>query len=293
MARETAVGINDDFSSGQSRVADGTADNESSGGIDENLCINKHIRRDNGLDNIFDHILADLLERNVGIVLCGNDYGVNILCLAVLIFHGYLGFAVGTEIRKCAVLSDLCKLLCEPVSQRYGQRHKLGGLGAGKAEHHTLIARADLIERVVLAVLVLVAFVYAHSDIRGLLIKRSEHRAALRVEAVGGVVVADVVDHLAGDRAEIDLCCGGDLAHNVDDAGGHGGFAGDVRAAVLSENAVEHSVGNFIADLVGMSLGNGFGCKQIFSHTIISQKNYALRPKGVQKYSSFGKYRRI
>jgi len=65
----------------------------------------------------------------------------------------------------------------EFVGQRDGSRHQLGGLVAGIAEHHALIAGAALVN--------------ALSDIARLLVDGGNDRTGVGVKAVQGVVVAD------------------------------------------------------------------------------------------------------
>ena len=258
---KAAVGVNNDLSAGQTRVADGAADDESAGGIDKNLGIPEQLRRNDGIDHIRDHILADLLARHIGVVLGRYDDRVHTHCLAVLILHGHLRFAVGTQIGQRAVLAHLGELLGELVRQRDRQRHQLGRFVAGVAEHHALVAGADEVVDVGFAVLVLKALVHAHGDIRRLAVERGQHGAACGVKAIVGVGVADVLDHPARHSGDVHLRGGGDFAHDVHNAGGDGRFAGNMRFAVLRENAVEDRVGYFVTDLVGMSLGHRFGCK--------------------------------
>ena len=54
------------------------------------------------------------------------------------------------------------------MCKRNRQRHKLLGFVAGVSEHDTLVAGADLIVRVILAVAKLIALVNPHCDIRRL-----------------------------------------------------------------------------------------------------------------------------
>ena len=84
--------------------------------------------------------------------------------------------------------------LGDPVREHDRERHELLGLGAGVAEHHPLVAGADLVERVVVAVLHLVRGVDALRDVRRLLVDRDHDAARVGVEAVLGAVVADLAD---------------------------------------------------------------------------------------------------
>ena len=71
----------------------------------------------------------------------------------------------------------------ELVRQHDRERHQLGRLVAGVAEHHALIARALLLG---------VGFVDAHGDIRRLLVEVDAYCAGVSVES--GLIVWDHVD---------------------------------------------------------------------------------------------------
>ena len=146
-----------------------------------------------------------------------------------------------------------------------GQGHQLGRLVAGVAEHHALIAGA-VVQLVVAGFLGFQGLVHAQGDVAGLLVDVGDDGAGVAVEAIGGVVVADIADHLAGDLGDVHIAGGGDLAHDVDQARGSGGLAGHAAIGILLENGVQNGVADLVADLIGMSLGNGFGSKQMLCH---------------------------
>ena len=96
-----------------------------------------------------------------------------------------------------------------------------GGLVAGVAEHHALVARARN------------GIVGAERDVRALGVDARDHAAGVAVKAVLGAVVADFADDAAGDALDVDIAAGRDLAHDMDKAGGAGGLAGHARAGVF------------------------------------------------------------
>ena len=137
------------------------------------------------------------------------------------------------------------------MGQADGHGHQLRGLIAGIAKHHALVAcTADLI-------------VGAEGDIGALAVHIGDDGAGVGVKAELGAGVA-----------EIDITVGGDLAHDVDHAGRGTGLAGHAGLGVVGQDLVEDGIGDLIADLVGMSLGNGLGSKQtmlchkIFLHSV-------------------------
>ena len=201
-------------------------------------------------------------------MLGGDHHGVHAGGLAVvIIFHGDLRLAVGAQIGQQTLLAHVGQALGHLVGQRDGQRHQLGGLVAGVAEHHALIAGA-VVQLIVAGFLGLQRLVHAQRDVAGLLVDVGDDGAGIAVKAVGGVIVADVADHFAGDLGDVHIAGGGDLAHNVDQTGGSGGLAGHAAIGILLKNGVQNGVADLVADLIGMSLGNGFGSKQMLCHNL-------------------------
>ena len=94
--------------------------------------------------------------------------------------------------------------------------------------------------------------------------------ACVAVKAVLGAVVADVQHHLTGDLGDVHVAAGGDLTHDVDEAGGGAGLAGHAAIGVLLEDRVQHRVADLVADLVGMPFGNGLRGKQMSCHNFFS-----------------------
>ena len=190
--------------------------------------------RDDRLYDLLDHVLADLLERDLRAVLGGDDHRVHAHRLVLLVvLDRDLALAVRAEIVEHTVLAHLGEAFCQLVRQRDGQRHELGRLVARIAEHHALIARTDREVGVGRALLALERVVNAQRDIRGLLVDCGQHRAGVAVKAVLRAVIADLADGVAHDLGNVHIAGGRDLAHDLHHAGGAGGLAGDARIGVL------------------------------------------------------------
>jgi flagellar motor component MotA len=114
---------------------------------------------------------------------------VSIIRLAVHIADGDLRLGVGAQPGQAAVAAQHRLALDQAVRQVDRQRHQHRRLVAGVAEHQALVAGA-LVEVVV------VGLVHALGDVRALLVVGHQHGAALVVDAVLGVVVADALQHL-------------------------------------------------------------------------------------------------
>ncbi len=110
------------------------------------------------------------------------------------------------------------------MRQRDRQRHQLGGVLDGVAEHQALVARALEVQRVLLALDArLVGGVDALGDVGRLRADADVHAAGGAVEALVRRVVADLEDavaHGVGDVGERFLRGGRDLADDVHLAGG-------------------------------------------------------------------------
>ena len=266
MTAHAAVGINDDLSAGQTAVTLWTADNKASGWVDEDLGIVAHqFLWNDGVDDMFLDVSADLLHLNIWRMLVGDDDGFNSNRNIVFILDGYLGLAVWTQIRQGAVFAYLCQTFCQLVCQRNRQRHQLWGIVAGKAEHHALVAGAV----VLLAAGSFFCFqrlVNAHGDVAGLFVNRGDNAAGIAVKAEFCTVVADFADDFACQMRDIDIAVGADLTHNHDHTGGNGSFAGNTAVRVFFEDSVEHCIGDLVTDFVGMSFGDRLGGKEIFCH---------------------------
>ena len=100
---------------------------------------------DAGQDDGLDDVGAQLLGADVGIVLRGDHDGADALGHAALVLDGDLGLAVGPQVVQLAALAHLGQAARHAVGQGDGQRHQLRRLAAGEAEHHALVARAQLL----------------------------------------------------------------------------------------------------------------------------------------------------
>jgi len=136
-------------------------------------------------------------------------------------------------------------------------RHEHVGFVGGIAEHQTLIAGT-----LFLATLP----VHALVDVGRLLAQGIEHRAGVAVEADVRMGVADLDHRVADQLFVVDRGGGGDLAGQDDHAGLGQGLAGDPGMGILTDDFVEHGIGNLIADLVGMAFGDRFGREQEVAH---------------------------
>ena len=207
------------------------------------------------IDNVLLHRGAKLFGGYRIGVLRGNDDRLQALRLAVHVFHAHLGLAIGPQKIDHARAPRLAQPAHQFVGQHDGQRHELGSFVAGVAEHQALIARA--------------ASVDAHGDVRRLALNHVQDAAGFRIVSERGVVVADVLNHLARQFRNVHVRRGGDLPGDHANAGGNEHLAGNAAGWVVRENRVEDGVGDLIRHLIGMAFGDGLGRENVSLHACL------------------------
>ena len=263
VTRIAAVCVDDDLASGQSRIALRTADHKASGRIHQHAGL--FIEQSFGqrrTDDIFDHIRFQLFVRDVLVMLCGNDDGVDVHRLVVRVFDRHLRFSVGTQISQRAVLTDLGELSRQRMRKVDRQRHQNGCFVTGIAEHHALIARTGIQRVAVDAVFAFERTVDAERDVVRLPVKRDDHAAGAAVEAELCAVITDVAHRFAHDALDVHITLGRDLAHDEHKTGRAGGFACHACVRILFQDRVKHGVADLVADLVGMTDRDRFAGKK-------------------------------
>ena len=102
-------------------------------------------------------------------------------------------------------------------------------------------------------------------DVVALLAQRAENLAGVGLEQAVLVRVADLADGRAGFGEIIELRVGRDLAGEDDDVALGERFAGHAAVGVLGEAGVEDAVADRVANLVGVSFGDGFAGKDVMA----------------------------
>ena len=167
-----------------------------------------------------------------------------------------LRLGVGTQPVEVPTAPIVGEALGELVRQDDRQRHELGALGRGIAEHDALVAGALLL-------LVVGGLHHARVDLARLL--RDEHRDlhAVGVELLGRVRVADFANRLARDGLVVERAVGGDFTGQHDVVVLAEDFAGDVARSVLREAGIENRVGDVVADFVRMPFRHRLGRERV------------------------------
>ena len=280
------VGIDDDLASRESGVAVRSADNELARRVDEILCLcAQKLCRNDLLDDLLDHILADGREVDILIVLRRDNDGIDVDGFAVLVGNRDLRLAVGTQIFEIAVLAHIRETARELMREHGRERHVLGRFVRRIAEHHALIACTDRLCRVHIALAGLDRLIDALRNIRRLLVKRDEDAAGVGIEAVAGVRITDITHRLADDLRNIDVAGGRDLTDDVRLSRRNEGLTRNTPLRILREDSVENAVRDLIGEFVGMTLGDRLGCKEHLLHLEppLVRKNRWIRITSLRK----------
>jgi hypothetical protein len=183
-----------------------SADNETTGRV--------HQKVDVALDEFlgqhwFDYFLnrsfPDIFQLHFRCMLRRQYDGVDTVRLAIDISDCYLRLGIWTQPGQAAIVAQLRLALHHEVRQVNCQWHQGWGFVAGIAEHQPLVARA-------LIQIIVGCAIHALGDVGALLVISDQYSAALVINAVFGVVIADALDGVACHLNVIDIGGGGDFA---------------------------------------------------------------------------------
>jgi hypothetical protein len=218
----------------------------------------KKVRGDDLLDDLLGDLLAELLGRDVLGVLCGDDNGVDPLgddgAIVVLVLDGNLSLGVRSQPGQGAVPAGGRERRVQLVSEKVAEGVQLGGFVSGITKHDTLVTGTELLKCLLI--------VQALSDIRGLLLNGDQEVEGLVVEALGRVIIANVLDGITDNLLVVDVGLCGDLAKDHDHACLGRGLTGNLGQRVLGQTGVQDGVGDLVSDLVGVTLTDRLGCEQ-------------------------------
>src|SRR5215218_691061 len=258
VAGHAAVRVDDDLAAGEPAVGVRSALLEAPRRVDEHVEVVAGELL--GQQRFHDVLGEGGFERPVDVesrlVLSGDQHVAESLRDPVLVLHRHLRLAVGPDEGHCAVTPYLGQALREAVREPDRHRHEVGGLVAGVAEHHPLVARPDLVVVVTLAGAELERLVDALGDVGRLLVDRRDHRARVTVESVRRVRVADPSNRVPDQARDVEVRVRADLAGDDGHAGRAHALARDAAVRVLLEHAVQDGIADLVAHLVGMALGD-------------------------------------
>ena len=286
---DAAVGVHQNLAPGQAGVPLRAAHREPAAGVHENLGVAvQQVIGDDGADDVFLDVAADFgvkgIVVGVVIVLGADDHRIDAAGPAVAVFDSDLRLSVRADVVQQPGLADGGQLLHQPVRQIDGARHQLIGFVAGKADHHPLVSGAGgPAGGAGGAAPFLQGGGHAGADVGRLLAHMGDDAAGVAVDAVLHIGVANLPHHPPGDGVEVDGRLGGHFAGDHNQVLGRHRFAGHAAHRVIPQRRVQHRIGNLVAQLVGVALGDRLGGEQILGrgHKLNGHR-LLLLPPGVR-----------
>lgn len=253
MGTPATVGVNDDLTTGKTSVTLWATDDEAARGLDLRAVTSEETRdamlretyvvdgaliekllRDHLRDDLLPDGLPEVLSRDLLSMLSGDDYGVdtegNRSAALLPVLNSDLRLGVRKKPGKSTGTARLRHRGIQAVGENESERHVLRCLVCRISEHDTLVTGTDALERAVVETL---------RDIRRLLLDSNEDVAGLVIEALRGVIIANLLDRVPNDLLVVDLRLGGNFTKDHDHTGLGGGLASDLGERVLSQAGIE------------------------------------------------------
>jgi len=266
-----AVGINDDFASGQATVTLRPADNEVAGRVDQVFGLRgQHFFWQDFFDDLFDAEFFDLGMWHISGVLGGDDDVDDAGGFAVYVFDGDLRLGVGAQpLGEFASFANAGQFATKAVGKHDGGGHEFGSLIAGVTEHDALVTSALFCG--------FLAFgsgsVHALSDVRALDGEVVVDENLVGVENVVSIGVTNpangIADHLTNVDDFVDGLGGAvlfvlelrdsDFTADDHDIAFDKGFTCHAAFGIEGKAGVEDGVGDGVSDFVGMAFADGLG----------------------------------
>ena len=145
----------------------GTAELELAGGVHEHFeVVAGELLGQGRLDHVLDEGGPQLpLDVDRGGVLGRDEHRVETARHAVLVLDRDLGLPVGPQDVDDALFAHLRETAGQPVREPDRHRHEIVGVVGRVAEHHALVAGADLVVRITGTGLLLERLVDTHRDV--------------------------------------------------------------------------------------------------------------------------------
>ena len=218
MSTPSTVRVDDDFAASEATVTLGTTDGEETRWVHVIDCLIIQIfSRDDRLDDLLLQVLAQLFLRVRGVVLSRDDNGVHAegthgAISVLLVLDGHLGLAVRVQEGHGAVLAHLSKLVAKAGRKGVSEWHHLRGLVSGVTEHVALVTGADVFRS-------RLSLGHSLTNLNGLPMQSVHESTCLVVKALLNRVESYLLDGLAHDSLEVDLCISSDLSEYHHEAG--------------------------------------------------------------------------
>ena len=247
MGGRTAIGIHDDLAAGEAAIALRAADHKTTGRIHEEVDVAlEELLWDDRFDDVLNHRLAEGRFADIGRMLGRHHHGMDGVRTPVDVANGDLTLGVGAQPSQLAVVTKTRLTFYETMGEINRHRHQGRRFIAGITEHQALITSS-------LAKIIVKGLVDALGNIRRLLVVGHQNGAALVVDAVFGVGIADLLQYISRHLDVINACVGGDLPSQHDETGITEGLSRDSGVLILSEEGIQNGIGDLIGNLIGMA----------------------------------------
>src|SRR5699024_9958360 len=207
-----------------------------------------------------DDLPAKFLQILVRIVLDGHYNVLHVHGFSVLIHHGHLSFAIRADAPDSSIVHGVIQPFADFIRKHHRDGPTGPGLPGGVTVHGALVADGGGGEHILAAAIAhLQRGIHAAGDVGTLPVDIDEHH-----EFHG--VVAHLAEDFPNHRADVNLCCTGDLPADKDfPLGGHN-LAGAAGIAVVPQALVQNAVGDQVAQLIRVTAPDAFS-RFVFGHS--------------------------
>jgi hypothetical protein len=198
---------------------------------------------DNLLDDLLENLFSELLGGDIFAMLSRDDDGVHtkrddgtaIMC----VLDSDLSLGVRSQPGQSAGFASLLHGGIKLVREQQCQGEQLRGLISSVTKHDTLVTSTELLHGLFI--------VQTLGNVWRLLLNGDEHIASLVVEALVGVIVANILDSVTNDLLVVKMGLGGNLAEDHDHASLGSRLAGDLGERVVLEAGIQDGIGDLVA----------------------------------------------
>ena len=257
MTSHTAIGINNNLTASKTAVPLWATDNKLTSWVDEILgFLAEKFSRNNSLDYILNHILANLLQSNAFIMLSRDNNSINSYRLAILIGNSNLSLAIWAEIWQCAILAHLSQTTSQTMCQSNWNRQILRSFVGSITKHHTLVTSTSSFFLIQIALASFQSLVNTLSNIWGLLVKGNKNTASICIKTELCSGITNLTNCISYDFSNIHIALGGYLASNMSLTSGNHSLTSYTTIWILGQNSIQNAIRNLICYFVRMSLSN-------------------------------------
>jgi len=267
MSTPSSIGIDNNLPASQTSISHGSTDNKRARGVDvvDGLVI-EELSRDDLHDDFFLDPLDNFFVGKTGVVLGGDHNSVNLLGdtstgIIVLVLNCDLSLGIRTKPLDDVLLTAFHKTSAQFGGEDVGERHQLLSLISGVSEHVTLVTSTNILGGLGAVTMDRVG------NFRALLTDRDNDRTSLVIEPLVGVVKSDLGNGGTGNLLVINQTIAADLSNDEHSSGGSSTLTGNLGVGVDTEGSIKNTIGNLIAQFVGVTWGHTLRGEEVGVHS--------------------------